>query len=73
MKKAYKKQRTLILKILTHFKRETKYIQLNGGQSTKLQNQSFLKKYDNFPDYFIKKCRDNTNEAHNIPPELKIT
>ena len=34
--KSYKKQWTLILKILTHLKSETKYIQLNGGQSTKL-------------------------------------
>ena len=34
--KAYKKQQTLILKIFTHLKIEAKYIQLNGGQSTKL-------------------------------------
>ena len=26
-----------------------------------------LKKSDTFPDNFIKKCKDNTNEAINIP------
>ena len=31
-----KKQSTYILKILTHLKRETNYIQLNGGKYTKL-------------------------------------
>ena len=31
----------------------------------------FLKKYDTFPDDFIKKCKDNANEAHNIPLEVK--
>ena len=31
----------------------------------------FLKKSDNFPDDFIKKCRDNANEAINIPLEVK--
>ena len=48
-------------------KRETKYVQLDGGQYTKLYNQSFLKKSDTFPDDFIKKCKDNANEAINIP------
>ena len=31
------------------------------------------KKSDIFPDDSIKKCKDNANEAINIPIELKIT
>ena len=60
----------MILRILTHLKKETNYIQLNGGQSAKLKNQ-IKKKSDTFPDDFIKKCKDNANEAHNIPLEVK--
>ena len=33
----------------------------------------FLKKSDTFPDDFIKICKDNANEAHNKPLEIKIT
>ena len=58
-----------MFKILTHLKIETKYIQLNGGKYKKLQNQSCFKKYDTFPDNFIK-CQDNVIEAIDIPNEV---
>ena len=50
-------------------KRETKYIQLNGGQSTKLQKK-IISKNMIFLDYFINFFRDNTNEAKNNPIEV---
>ena len=31
----------------------------------------FLKKTDIFPDNFIKKCKDNSNEARFVPLEVK--
>ena len=49
-----------ILKVLTQLKIETKYIQNNGGLSTKLYNNIF-KEYDIFPDDFIEKCKNNAN------------
>ena len=55
---------------LTQFKRETKYIQLNGGQSTKLKNQIFQRIWY-FPGDFIKKCKYNANKDINIPIEVK--
>ena len=33
--------------------------------------QDFLDETDIFPDYFIKHCKNNTNEAHNIPLKVK--
>ena len=33
----------------------------------------FLKKSDTFPDDYIKKCKNNSNEAVNITIEVKIT
>ena len=33
----------------------------------------FLKKSDTFPDDFIKKCKDNGNEAIYIPIEVNIS
>ena len=61
----------MILKILTHLKRETKHIQLNGGQHLKLKNQIVFKKSDTFPDDLIKKCKDHANEAIIILIEVK--
>ena len=54
-----------------HLKRETKYIQINGEQSTKLQKKLISKNLI-FPDSFIKKCKDNANEYMHIPIEVKI-
>ena len=34
---------------------------------------NYFKESDTFPDDFIKKCKDNKNEAINIPIEVKIT
>ena len=51
-------------------KRETNYIQLNGGQSTKLQ-KNIISNSLIFPDDFIKQCKDNANEIINIPIEVK--
>ena len=65
-----KRQWTLILKILTKFKRDTNYIQNYGGLSTKLYN-NFFDETDIFPDDFIKHCKNNANESHNIPLEVK--
>ena len=48
-----KRQWTLILKIITYFKRKIKYIQLN---KEKLQPE-FLRKYYSFPEDFMKKIR----------------
>ena len=33
----------------------------------------FLYETDIFPDGFIKHCKNNSNKAHNIPIDLKIT
>ena len=51
-----KSKRTLILKILTQLKTETKYIQNDGGISTKLYN-NFFTYNDIHPDDFIKNER----------------
>ena len=64
---------TLILKLLTQSKRETKYIQLNGGKYTKLYNHNFWRKLTSFLGVFIKKCNDNANEAHFLQIEVKMT
>ena len=68
---AYQEKMNIDIEKLSHMKRETNYIQLNGGKYTKLQNQSFFKKSDTFPDYFIKRCKYNANEDINIPLEVK--
>ena len=31
----------------------------------------FFKKSDTFPDYFIKKCKDNAKKAQFVPLEVK--
>ena len=35
--------------------------------------EDYFKESDIFPDYFIKKCKGNSNEAQVVPPEVKIT
>ena len=65
-----KRQWTLILKILTQLKRNTKYIQNDEGKSTKLYKNIF-DETDIFPDDFIKHCKNNANEARNITIEVK--
>ena len=65
-----KRKLTFILKILKQLKRDTRYIQNYGGKSTKLYNNIF-DGTDIFPDDFIKHCKNNANEAHNIPLEVK--
>ena len=62
-KQAYKETMNIDIEKLTHSKIKTKYIQLKGGKYTKLQNQSFFKKSDIFPDDYIKKYKDDANEA----------
>ena len=67
-----RKQLKLILKILTHLKRETKKIQLNGGQSMKLYKKIISKNLIFF-QMILLKSKDNANEAINIPTKVKIT
>ena len=61
--------------IKKRLKRETKYIQLNGGQSTKLIYEviepDFFNESDIFPDGFIKKFKGNATEDINTPIEVK--
>ena len=59
------------MRILTQLKRETKYIQNYGGLSTKLYNNIFLRKLTSFRVNFIKKCKNNANEAQFLPLEVK--
>ena len=51
-------------------KRDKNYIQNGGGLSMKLYNNIF-DETDIFLDDFIKHCKNNANEAHNIPLEFK--
>ena len=36
-------------------------------------DEAYIKDSKIFSDDFIKECMDNSNEAHDIPRELKIT
>ena len=38
-----------------------------------LVDEAYIKGSKNFSDYFIKKCKDNSNEARDIPRDVKIT
>ena len=42
----------------------------DGGLSAKLYKKK-IDETDIFPDDFIKICKNNENEAHNIPLEVK--
>ena len=37
----------------------------------KVTEEAYFKEFDILPDNFIKKCKDNANEAINIPLEVK--
>ena len=60
------------MEILKHLKRE-KVNTTQWRTTYKVIEEDYFRQSDNFPDDFMKHCKDNTNEAINIPIEVKIT
>ena len=68
--KHIKRHWTLTLKISTKLKISTNIIKHLGVQSTKLYNNSSLKKLI-FSQQIFKQYNNNANEPHNIPNDVK--
>ena len=68
--KPIKRQRTLILKISTNLKIGTNTIQ-NNGENLRSYTTRVLWWNWHFPVIFLKHCKNNVNESHNITIDVK--
>ena len=61
----------MILKILTQFKRDTNHIKTMEDNQQSCTTKHIFDETDIYPDGFIKHCKNNSNDTHNISIEVK--
>ena len=69
----YKKTMNVYIENINTFENINKLYTTQWRKIYEVRELEFFKKYDIFPNYSLKKCRYNANEAINKPIEVKIT
>ena len=66
-----RKKRTLILISSTHLKKRNKVNTIKWRPIYEVIEEAYLKKSEEFPEDFMKQCKDNEKEAQFIPLDVK--
>ena len=69
--KSYKKTMKIDIDTINTFENRNKVYTTQWRKIYKVIEPDYFKEFDIFPDDFIKQCNDNSNEAINIPIEVK--